>query len=82
MAALKSSLTADLVSGATHVPSQFIRPEHDRPNFAQVIQSSDHSIPLIDLHGFDGSRRTEIIKQIGLACQDYGFFQVYAPHTH
>ncbi|KAK9910073.1 hypothetical protein M0R45_034048 [Rubus argutus] len=76
MAALKSSLTADLVSGATHVPSQFIRPEHDRPNFDQVIQSSDHSIPLIDLHGFDGSRRTEIIKQIGLACQDYGFFQV------
>ncbi|XP_061995496.1 protein DMR6-LIKE OXYGENASE 2-like [Rosa rugosa] len=76
MAPPNSALISDLVSGATHVPSQFVRPEHDRPNLDQVIQSSDMSIPLIDLQDFDGSRRSEIIKQIGLACQDYGFFQV------
>ncbi|KAM1053468.1 hypothetical protein FF1_000957 [Malus domestica] len=70
-----ATLLSDLVSGATHVPSNYVRPAHDRPNLDQV-QSSDHSIPLINLQGLEDSRRSDIIKQIGLACQDYGFFQV------
>lgn len=73
---MATKLLSDLVSGVTHVPSNYVRPAHDRPNL-DLVQSCDHSIPLINLQGFDGSRRSDIVKQIGLACQDYGFFQVH-----
>ncbi|ONI23631.1 hypothetical protein PRUPE_2G199700 [Prunus persica] len=72
---MAAKLLSDLASGVTCVPSNYVRPVHDRPSLDQV-QPSDHSIPLINLRGFDGSRRHEIINQIGLACQNYGFFQV------
>ncbi|BBG97726.1 2-oxoglutarate and Fe(II)-dependent oxygenase superfamily protein [Prunus dulcis] len=72
---MAAKLLSDLASGVTCVPSNYVRPVHDRPSLDQV-EPSDHSIPLINLHGFDGSRRHEIINQIGLACQNYGFFQV------
>ncbi|VVA40295.1 PREDICTED: DMR6-LIKE OXYGENASE [Prunus dulcis] len=72
---MAAKLLSDLASGVTCVPSNYVRPVHDRPSLDQV-QPSDHSIPLINLHGFDGSRCHEIINQIGLACQNYGFFQV------
>ncbi|KAK7285719.1 hypothetical protein RJT34_20498 [Clitoria ternatea] len=62
-------LVSDLVSTVNHVPTNFIRPLDDRPNLQQV-QSSDVSIPLIDLQGCD------IIQNIRYACQNYGFFQV------
>ncbi|CAB4300770.1 unnamed protein product [Prunus armeniaca] len=69
---MAAKLLSDLASGVTCVPSNYVRPVHDRPS---LVMPPDHSIPLINLHGFDGSRRHEIIDQIGLACQNYGFFQ-------
>ncbi|KAI5345958.1 hypothetical protein L3X38_013835 [Prunus dulcis] len=72
---MAAKLLSDLASGVTCVPSNYVRPVHDHPSLDQV-QPSDHSIPLINLHGFDGSRCRGIINQIGLACQNYGFFQV------
>ncbi|KAJ0105557.1 hypothetical protein Patl1_17377 [Pistacia atlantica] len=42
----------------------------------QVEVSDASSIPLIDLDGLYGPRHSEIIQQIGLACQHDGFFQV------
>ncbi|CAK9170329.1 unnamed protein product [Ilex paraguariensis] len=68
-------LLADLVSGVHHVPSNYIRPISDRPNLNDV-EISDGSIPLIDLQGLHGPHRVDVIKQIGLACQQDGFFQV------
>lgn len=69
-------LLSDLVWGANHVPLNYVRPENDRPNLDEVL-AFDASIPLIDLDGLDGPHRSDIIKQIGLACQSYGFFQVF-----
>lgn len=74
MASTKLLLT-DLASSVSHVPSNYIRPISDRPNLSDV-QTSDDSIPLIDLQGLHGPDHSEIIKQIGQACQQNGFFQV------
>ncbi|KAM3698805.1 hypothetical protein ACB094_06G217600 [Castanea mollissima] len=68
-------LLSDLVSGMSSVPANYIRPANDRPNFHEVV-SFDGSIPLIDLQGLYGPKRSEIVKEIGLACLNYGFFQV------
>ncbi|KAK7836494.1 protein DMR6-LIKE OXYGENASE 2 [Quercus suber] len=68
-------LLTDLASSVNHVPSNYIRPISDRPNLSDV-QSSDASIPLIDLQGLHGPNHSNIIKQIGQACQQDGFFQI------
>ena len=77
MAATKPLLLADLASGNSQIPSNYIRPENDRPKLDEVESfDGDDSIPLIDLQGLDGPDRFDVINQIGLACQFYGFFQV------
>ena len=70
-------LVSDVASTVKNVPSNYIRPIYDRPNLSDVHISSEASIPLIDLHQLSGPRRSHVIKQIGLACQHDGFFQVY-----
>ncbi|PSR91394.1 Protein DMR6-LIKE OXYGENASE 2 like [Actinidia chinensis var. chinensis] len=68
-------LLTDLASGVDHVPSNYIRPISDRPNLNQV-EKSQGSIPFIDLQQLHGPKHCDIIAQIGLACQNHGFFQV------
>ena len=53
------------------LPESYIRPEFDRPNSSVV--SDCENVPVIDLGCGD---RELIIRQIGDACQEYGFFQV------
>lgn len=74
-------LLSDLVSTVDRVPSNYIRPISDRPNLSDVRVSEDQSIPLIDLEGLDGPNHSRIIQNIGLACQQDGFFQVHALHN-
>ncbi|KAL3649470.1 Protein DOWNY MILDEW RESISTANCE 6 [Castilleja foliolosa] len=65
--------TKVIISG-THfssLPRSYIRPESDRPKLSDVSECDD--VPIIDLGCQD---RSLIIKQIGDACRDYGFFQV------
>ncbi|KAK2981958.1 hypothetical protein RJ640_019178, partial [Escallonia rubra] len=69
-------LLSDLASGVNHVPSKYIRPVSDRPNLVDVVHVAEGSIPLIDLQGLHGPNHSDIITQIGLACQQDGFFQV------
>ncbi|XP_042502945.1 protein DMR6-LIKE OXYGENASE 1-like [Macadamia integrifolia] len=75
MATAKVLLTDLCSGGIRHVPSNYVRPISDRPNLLDV-QSSDQSIPVIDLQGLNGPNHSHIIKEIGQACQRYGFFQV------
>lgn len=72
--ATKLLLTDVAASCVKQIPSNYIRPISDRPNFSEVERSG--SIPLVDLEGLHSHRRSEIIMQIGQACQDYGFFLV------
>ncbi|KAL3742818.1 hypothetical protein ACJRO7_018168 [Eucalyptus globulus] len=58
------------------VPNNYIRPEADRPNLTEVGASDASTIPLIDLQGLFGPNRDDIIRQIGEACQQDGFFQI------
>lgn len=76
----KLVLVSDMASTMKQVPSNFIRPLGDRPNLQGVVQSSDVSIPLIDLQDLHGPNRSHIIQQIDQACQNYGFFQVCKLH--
>lgn len=68
-------LLTDMVLGVDHVPSNYVRPPSERPNFKDV-QASDVSIPLIDLQDLQGPGRPDVVKQIGQACQHDGFFQI------
>ncbi|XP_068305773.1 protein DMR6-LIKE OXYGENASE 2-like [Pyrus communis] len=76
MASTTKLLLTDLMSGVNHVPSNYIRPFSDRPNLTDVQTSDASSIPLIDLKDLHGPKHSDIIKQIGLACQTDGFFLV------
>ena len=74
MATKTKPLLTDLVSTVSSVPQNYVRPESDRPNLNEV--TFDHSIPLVDLQGLYGPNHSSVIKEIGEACQNYGFFQV------
>ncbi|GLJ12209.1 hypothetical protein SUGI_0186670 [Cryptomeria japonica] len=61
-------------SGLTSIPSEFIRPVHERP----TIDNTNAQIPLIDLADLDapGDRGEENRSQIGSAAREWGIFQV------
>ncbi|XP_071740812.1 protein DMR6-LIKE OXYGENASE 1-like [Rutidosis leptorrhynchoides] len=71
-----SLLVGDLVSTdkIDHVPSNYIRAVSERPNLKNV--SHNDSIPIIDLTDLHMPNWAHVVKQIGQACQDHGFFQV------
>lgn len=68
-------LVSDLATDLRKVPSNYIRPISDRPTLFTNVQN-DANIPLIDLQGLYGPNRSLTITQIGLACQNDGFFQI------
>ncbi|CAN0889283.1 Protein DMR6-LIKE OXYGENASE 2 [Linum grandiflorum] len=75
----KAKMVTDIATGATEIPTNFIRPASDRPNLEQPLEPSSVSIPVVDLQGLDdvgGPNRARIIEEIGAACRDYGFFQI------
>lgn len=56
----------------TTLPASYIRPASDRPSLSQV--SDCENVPVIDLGTQD---KHLITRQIGDACEQYGFFQVF-----
>ncbi|KAJ8633498.1 hypothetical protein MRB53_026834 [Persea americana] len=72
---MSKPILTEQLSKNGHVPPQYIRPLSERPTLLHV-DPSEPSIPLIDFEGFNGPDRPRIIKEIGLACQTDGFFQV------
>ncbi|XP_010044230.1 1-aminocyclopropane-1-carboxylate oxidase homolog 4-like [Eucalyptus grandis] len=65
-------------SGLTSIPSHFIHPPETLSSLktAQPRPDSIHSIPIIDLSGWDSSRRPSIIEEVGRVSRELGFFQV------
>ncbi|KAF6159650.1 hypothetical protein GIB67_034612 [Kingdonia uniflora] len=55
----------------TTLPQNYVRSESDRPRLSEVVNLQN--IPIIDL---GCPNKTQIIKQVGDACESYGFFQV------
>ncbi|KAL7158550.1 hypothetical protein ABFS83_02G151400 [Erythranthe nasuta] len=62
-----------VISGVhfSSLPASYIRPESDRPKLSEIEEFDN--VPVIDLGCEDHSL---IVKQIGDACREYGFFQV------
>ncbi|EEF51624.1 flavanone 3-dioxygenase 3 [Ricinus communis] len=58
----------------SYVPDCYVIPPSNRPSLAP--ETAD--VPVIDLAGLrqDAVRRAQVIKQIGDACRDIGFFQI------
>lgn len=67
------SMDTKIISGIhfSSLPTSYIRSKSDRPKLSEVTEFNN--IPVIDLGCEDTSL---IIKQIGDACREYGFFQV------
>ncbi|KAH9787220.1 protein DMR6-LIKE OXYGENASE 2 [Citrus sinensis] len=73
--AFPNSLVFNVASSVSSIPSNYIRPASNRPNLDGVYL--DDCIPQIDLRYLNGSNRSDVVKQTGQACQDYGFFRDY-----
>ena len=62
-------------SGIANIPKFLIHPPESLPR-PSAAKTACFQIPVIDFRGYDGSRRPEIIKQIGEASETWGFFQM------
>lgn len=56
------------------VPGKYILPVSDRPN---LNPNPTLNLPVIDFAELLGPNRTQVIKSLHKACQEFGFFQVY-----
>ncbi|XP_022758381.1 1-aminocyclopropane-1-carboxylate oxidase homolog 1-like [Durio zibethinus] len=64
-------------SGAVKIPKFFIHPLESLKNLnASSTSTVCFQVPVIDLEGFEGSRRKEILTGILEASETWGFFQV------
>lgn len=71
------SFDASLMKNESNIPSQFIWPDHEKPNYASVTR--ELQVPLIDLSGVLSNDPIEIKKATRLvneACTKHGFFLV------
>ncbi|XP_059434366.1 flavonol synthase/flavanone 3-hydroxylase-like [Corylus avellana] len=57
-------------SGLKELPEQFIRPAHERPENSKAMEGV--SVPIISL----SQPHDVLVKQVALACQEWGFFLV------
>ncbi|KAJ0602394.1 putative flavanone 3-dioxygenase [Helianthus annuus] len=71
----KPLLLSDMVASGemNQVPSKYIHPITERPNYQNVVPDS---IPVIDLQNLNGPNRSQVLDEIRRACSDNGFFQV------
>ncbi|KAH9298922.1 hypothetical protein KI387_030604, partial [Taxus chinensis] len=68
--------------GITSIPDKFIRPPQERlaPSAYTPCDHVEEQVPVIDLQGLnccEGSiEREMVLKQLGSACEEWGFFQI------
>ncbi|TXG58396.1 hypothetical protein EZV62_016225 [Acer yangbiense] len=69
-------------NGINKVPRKYIWPDSDRPNAADHKQPLLHvtmpnlNLPIIDFSQLVGPNRSQVLKSLSIACEQYGFFQV------
>lgn len=57
-------------AGVTKIPSSFVRPRDD------VQTNNSFQVPIIDLEGFEGCGRLEVIDKIRKAAEKWGVFHI------
>ncbi|RWR93839.1 protein DMR6-LIKE OXYGENASE 2 [Cinnamomum micranthum f. kanehirae] len=66
-------------SGITRIPNKYILPACDRPNIKGGERNNTQlklKLPIIDLSQLHGPNRSQVLKSLANACEEYGFFQV------
>eukprot|EP00249_Psilotum_nudum_P019012 c27062_g1_i1 orf=30-1169(-) len=63
-------------SGLITVPSQYVRPEWERPDLVETVDRN-LELPVIDLSSLeDANRRRLTLAELEHACEEWGFFQI------
>ncbi|KAL3727025.1 hypothetical protein ACJRO7_031864 [Eucalyptus globulus] len=75
--ALRIGVKGLVDSGVSKLPPIFVDHQPRSPDRSGPTKAS-FSIPIVDLEGVheDSGKRMETIRQVGQACEDWGFFQV------
>ncbi|KAM7255142.1 hypothetical protein ACFE04_020383 [Oxalis oulophora] len=67
-------------NGITKVPNKYILPLSERPSSTKqdqnVLSDRNLKLPIIDLAQLQSSNRSDVLKSLANACQEYGIFQV------
>lgn len=67
-------------NGIEHVPRKYVLPVSERPNAINLNPNPNPNpnldLPLIDFAQLLGPNRSQVLKSLAYACQNYGFFQV------
>lgn len=66
-------------SGIRSVPVKYILPVSERPNRIQDklhMTDGNIQIPVIDFSELRGPKRSQVLRFLASACENYGFFQV------
>eukprot|EP01018_Ginkgo_biloba_P012088 Gb_21294 [translate_table: standard] len=63
-------------NGISRIPDMYVRPPQERQYLPTC--TSQVQVPLIDLSGLnsEGIERENVLKQLGSACEEWGFFQI------
>ncbi|KAJ8551476.1 hypothetical protein K7X08_021491 [Anisodus acutangulus] len=71
-------------SGITSIPRKYVLPVSDRPFFGKKEEKIDQNLnlPIIDFAQLQGSNRSQVLKSLANACEDYGFFQLVNHGIH
>ncbi|XP_022723093.1 deacetoxyvindoline 4-hydroxylase-like [Durio zibethinus] len=74
----KAGVKGIVDSGMTKIPFMFIDQNFILENNSSCVISHQFSVPIIDLQGIreDLTLRAEVIEQVQIACEKWGFFQV------
>lgn len=66
-----------LQSGMKKVPGKYILPVAERPNERKENNiQANLELPIINFSDLQGPNRSDVLKSLSKACEDYGFFQV------
>ncbi|XP_043705260.1 probable 2-oxoglutarate-dependent dioxygenase SLC1 [Telopea speciosissima] len=70
-------------NGITRVPNKYVLPVPDRPNLREQQNATTTTaygnhikLPIIDFAQLQGPERSQVLKTLSKACEEYGFFQV------
>ncbi|WMV53488.1 hypothetical protein MTR67_046873 [Solanum verrucosum] len=71
-------------SGITKIPRKYILPISDRPLIVKTEENiaENLNLPIIDFAQLQGPNRSQVLKSLAKACEEYGFFQLVNHGIH
>ncbi|KAK4367096.1 hypothetical protein RND71_014976 [Anisodus tanguticus] len=71
-------------SGINRIPRKYILPVSDRPLIVKKEEKNyqNLNLPIIDFAQLQGPNRSQVLKSLAKACEEYGFFQLVNHGIH